>query len=299
MNLPRSGRIPLALEVGLREDQPVPGNGEWTADGRFFDVTIFSDVDSRDGLGWELVDLAPAPGRGRVFEVFREDSGEVPTITSTSFVPVAISLVDRFANAAVADLLGGILREDRTNWLATNVAALLALSGHLVDQWSGPEERTDGSADEYATEKAVAVPFAWLALTLDVGEAEIASYQDDAYFGLRLAPSPQRRISAYDSGYFRIHGRLDLPTGVIESVTLVLDTTVMGGEGSDAVIAEMMLRVDGQPVALIAAESYGPGEWHRLDESVVVLRDLAASDRIRWIPARPRVPEPYWANDGD
>jgi hypothetical protein len=41
--------------------------------------------------------------------------------------------------------------------------------------------------------------------------------------------------------------------------------------------------IEGQPVPLIAAEAYGPDEWHRLDESVVVLRDLETLQRTAWM----------------
>ncbi|MEI7055404.1 hypothetical protein WBG06_06280 [Nocardioides sp. CCNWLW239] len=277
----------------------MPGTGEWIAEGRFFDVTIFSDVAARDGLGWELADVAPTQGRGQVFEVFREDSGEVPTVSASSFEPVPVSLIERFVKAAVLDLLEGVVLDDGTDWLPTNVAAFLSLSGRRVSRWSGPEwplsERADGTADLYAEEAAAAVPFAWLALALDVGEAEVGVYQDDAYFGLHIAQASKGVLSDYDPAYFRIHERADLPTGLIESVTVTLDTTVMDDPGTDAVVAEVFLTVDGQLVPLLAGEAYGPDEWHRLDESVVVLRDLAALDRINWLPARPRAPELFRA----
>ena len=275
----------------------MPGNGEWIADGRFFDVTVFSDVVTRDGLGWELVDIAPAPGRGQVFEVFREDSGDVPTISSTSFQPADVDLIGRFASAAVLDLVRGILRYDRTDWLSTNIARALSLAGRRVSRWWGPEwpltEHPDGTADVYAAPGADAVPFAWLGLALDTGEIEVDVYQDDAYFGLRIDQPSQDQLSDYDRGSFRINERVNLPTGSIDSVTVALDTTVMDEPGTDALLAEIILTVDGYPVPLIAAEAYDLNEWHRLDESVVVVRDLAALSRIEWIPARPRIPEPF------
>lgn len=137
------------------------------------------------------------------------------------------------------------------------------------------------------------MPFAWLGFALDTHNTEVGVYQDDAYFGLRFEPLATSVLADYDPNYFRTHQRIDLPTGLIESVTVALDTTVVDEAGTDAVLAEVVLVVDGQSVPLMAAEAYGPDEWHRLDESVVLLRYLEAFERIDWIPRRPRVPQPF------
>lgn len=278
----------------------MPGAEEWIADGRYFGVTVFGDVSTRDGLGWELEDLAPAPGRGQVYEVFREDSGEVPVISSTCFQPADVGLVERFAKAAVLVLLGETLRNDQTDWHPTNIARALSLAGRRVSRWWGPEwpltEHLDGTAGSYAAPGADAVPLAWLRLALDTQEIEIGTYQDGASFGLCVDQPSKAELSDHDPAYFRIHERLDLPTGSIESVSVVIDTTVLGDSHTDrvltdALLAEVVLTVEGRPVPLVAAEAYGPDEWHRLDESVVVLSDVAAFDRIDWIPRRPQVPD--------
>jgi hypothetical protein len=189
---------------------------EWIADGRFFDVTVFSDVSARDGLGRVLSDVAPAPGRGVVFEVFRGDAGTVPTITGTTFQPVAPDLVGRFAKTAVLDLLHGVLREGRTDWLPTNIARALSWAGRRVSRWWGPEwplsERVDGAAEVYAGVGADAVPYARLGLSLDTGDVEVGTYQDDTYFGLHFDPQAGGNLRDYDSEYFRIHNDLPLPT---------------------------------------------------------------------------------------
>lgn len=41
-----------------------PAADEWFVDGRYYTTTVFSEASGRDGLGWELEDVAPAPGRG-------------------------------------------------------------------------------------------------------------------------------------------------------------------------------------------------------------------------------------------
>ncbi len=46
----------------------------WYFGGRYYSVTKFSDVHERDGYGWELDDVAPAPGRGTVLEAFFDDT---------------------------------------------------------------------------------------------------------------------------------------------------------------------------------------------------------------------------------
>jgi hypothetical protein len=59
------------------------------------------------------------------------------------------------------------------------------------------------------------------------------------------------------------------------------------GAGEEAVLTEVTLHIGDESVLLIAAEAYGPDEWHIYDESVVVLRDPAAADRLEWFPQRP------------
>jgi len=54
--------------------QPKDDPAQWFFRGRYYMVTRFSDVATRDGYGWELDDVAPAPGRGTVLEAFWDDT---------------------------------------------------------------------------------------------------------------------------------------------------------------------------------------------------------------------------------
>lgn len=56
--------------VSHPQDDPA----QWYFGGRYYLVTGFSDVAIRDGYGWELDDVAPAPGRGTVLEAFQDDT---------------------------------------------------------------------------------------------------------------------------------------------------------------------------------------------------------------------------------
>jgi hypothetical protein len=49
-------------------------SGTWEYEGRYYAVTAFSDVATRDGYGWELEDVAPAPGLGPLAEAFLDDT---------------------------------------------------------------------------------------------------------------------------------------------------------------------------------------------------------------------------------
>jgi hypothetical protein len=246
-------------------------------------VTVFSEVSSRDGLGWEL----ETPGVGRVMEVFREDSGAVPVISCKTFHQVPAHLVARFTHEATVDLLAGVLRADSIGWLAANIARALALTGRTVLGWTGVEEplelATDSVGTQFSEVDAERVPFAWLRARLDEGEVGISIYQDDADFGLRFEPRCPFTLEAFSKGEYRLHPEAALPVGLVQSTEVVLDTGVC----ATAVLSEITFRIDGVATLLIAAEAYGPDEWYLYDESVVVLRDPSAADRLEWYPQRP------------
>ncbi|WP_328330141.1 hypothetical protein OHA70_07960 [Kribbella sp. NBC_00382] len=112
---------------------------EWFLDGRYYTTTVFSEGSTRDGLGWELEDIAPAPGRGKAMEVFRYDSAAVPIISCSTFLPVPPEAVDQLTRKAVPDLLYDVLSQERTSRLAPDIAQALALTGRTVLRWSDPE----------------------------------------------------------------------------------------------------------------------------------------------------------------
>ena len=74
----------------------------WTYAGRHYRVQAFSDVADRDGYGWELEDVAPAPGFGTIAEVFLDDTSGAFTVTWFTDRPLPLALVERFIREASA-----------------------------------------------------------------------------------------------------------------------------------------------------------------------------------------------------
>ncbi|MGW2090626.1 hypothetical protein [Promicromonospora sukumoe] len=211
-------------------------------------------------------------------------------ITATWHRPVRPLLVQRLATEVVTELLDGVVRRGHFGWPQANIAHALSWVGREVQHWWGPEWPLDGTPAEdrtYSPPDAEAVSLAWLGLALDTGDVQVTTYQDDAYFGLCFEPQPREAPTDNDPRYYRLHESLPLPVGRIDQVTVAIDTTTLDDPLSDVVLAEATLVVGGRPIPLVAAEYYGHDEWHRLDESVVVLRDPGALDRIDWLPPRP------------
>lgn len=69
---------------------------EWRFGGRYYTVTPFSDVATRDGFGFELEDIGPAPSRGLVLEAFWDDSTSEFTFTAHTQEPLSFGLVEKF-----------------------------------------------------------------------------------------------------------------------------------------------------------------------------------------------------------
>jgi hypothetical protein len=226
-------------------------------------------------------------------EVFRDDSAAVPIISCRTFLPVPPEAVAQLTRKAVPDLLHEALNQQRTNWLATNIAQALALAGRTVLRWSGPEwsivDSDDPRDNEFVPPDADRLPFHCLQAHLADGGAEISIYQDDYLFGLCFEPKIGRELEEYGTDHFRLHREADLPTGLIERVEVVLDDSIRSeGQEDDAVLSEVTLTIGGRSVLLIAAEPYdGDQEWHLYDEMVVVLRDPSAADRLDWVGHRP------------
>jgi len=68
----------------------------WHFGGRWYTATLASSVTSRDGMGLELDDVAPAPGRGSVLEAFHDDTSGEMTFISYSTEPLPFELVEQF-----------------------------------------------------------------------------------------------------------------------------------------------------------------------------------------------------------
>lgn len=261
---------------------------EWACEDRYYAVTITGDGLSRDGLGWELEDIAPAPGRGLAMEVFRDDSKTVPVLSCRAFIPTPKEIVDRFTQEATVDLLADVLNQDRTGWLAANIARALALTGQTVLGWSGLEWAIPTWPDEEILwSDGDRVPFDYLRGQLTDGVVVITTYQDDHVNGLRFEPAGRTDLGPSTSET-RPQTEASLPIGSFEVVEVVVDTTVRSkGWDGDAVLSEVTFQIAGEAVLLLAAEAEGEGVWKLYDESVVVLRDPSAADRLEWFQPRP------------
>ena len=88
--------LPAAASVLLVADDP----SRWFFSGRHYAVTQFSDVATRDGYGWEVDDVAPAPGRGTVLEAFWDDTTGEFTFWSQTDEPLPFALVEPFVAEA-------------------------------------------------------------------------------------------------------------------------------------------------------------------------------------------------------
>lgn len=76
----------------------------WYFRGRWYSTTVASWVSGRDGLGLELDDVAPAPGRGPVLEAFRDDTTGDLTFTAYVADPLPFELVEQFIAEARHEL---------------------------------------------------------------------------------------------------------------------------------------------------------------------------------------------------
>jgi hypothetical protein len=85
----------------LRQRRSTSGGG---AAGRWYTTTLASDVAARDGIGLELDDVAPAPGRGLILEAFHDDTTREWTFTAHVTDPLPFELVERFIIEARARL---------------------------------------------------------------------------------------------------------------------------------------------------------------------------------------------------
>lgn len=117
----------------------------------------------------------------------------------------------------------------------------------------------------------------------DGGAFVISTYQDDDEFGLSpQAQAKDRCDSTTWDGIFRRVQLAELPTGVVEHVSVFVDA---------GVLAEVELRIGGlRPLLLIAgeAEETPSGSLHiiRRDESVLVFTDPDDALRVAWMPPR-------------
>jgi hypothetical protein len=76
----------------------------WHFGGRWYSTTLACDVAARSGMGLELDDVAPAPGRGSILEAFHDDTTGQWTFTAHVTGPLPFELVEQFVIEARAQL---------------------------------------------------------------------------------------------------------------------------------------------------------------------------------------------------
>ncbi|NUT92809.1 MAG: hypothetical protein HOY78_12385 [Saccharothrix sp.] len=179
----------------------------------------------------------------------------------------------------------------REDWPAERSREFASLRGRRVESWVGVEmalrEDVAGSGPQFDDPSVSCLQLWGLQASLDDGSAvSVHTYQDDACFGLWTDQEgvhdklQDRRL--WD-GIYRWRPLVELPTGEVERVAVFVDEV-------DGVLAEVHLRIGGQPLLLVAGELEETREgglvFRRLDESVLVFTDPAAVDRAPWTTSR-------------
>lgn len=257
---------------------------------------VASDVSGRDGIGWEFTALDGGSG---AWAVFREDGGPFPVFSSSrgpGDLPTAED-TRAMTEEAVADLLAAMERTDAVGWTTRNISTALALAAMEILFWEGEEWALESDAGDRAVHWAgpagPRVPYHWLRARTDRSDQMLVTYQDDALFGLNFISGVTRGLPGNDVGSLRSRRDVPLLQGRVNQVEVVYDT-LADGALNPGVVTEVLLHGDGRSTLLIAGEAYSRDEWHLYDESVVALPDLAAADRLRWVPGR----RPWQSTEG-
>jgi hypothetical protein len=160
------------------------------------------------------------------------------------------------------------------------------LRGRRITSWTGVEMALrEESAEGVPQFEDPAVPCRQLLsldASLDDGSVvRVGTYEDDTRWGLRLHPAAAEYAVG---GIYRRRALPELPTGEIGGVSTFVD---------EGVLAEVVLRIQGRPLLLMAGELYESGKgpllsFVRLDESVLAFTDPSAADSVAWVPARRR-----------
>ncbi|ATY12221.1 hypothetical protein CU254_18410 [Amycolatopsis sp. AA4] len=183
-----------------------------------------------------------------------------------------------------------------SEWTIERAQDFDSLRGRRIESWAGVEmavrEHGPDGGPQF-TDPAVPCLQLWgMQAYLDDGRAlMVGTYQDDDGFGLwpHRRPDPRLEDRQRWDGIYRWSALGELPTGPVEDVVVFAE---------EDVLAEVDLRVGGQPLHLVAGEleECGPRlSFVRLDESVLVFTDPAAAERVNWsTPRRPRVRIDPW-----
>jgi hypothetical protein len=173
---------------------------------------------------------------------------------------------------------------DAEAWLADQALLVERLAGQVVSGWCGVEmaiRETAETGPQFGDHEVGSVQLVYLVASLKTDAvASFTTYQDDDLFGLRIGDSDP--ISGHHwAGIYRARHLTELPTGTVEDIRL---------HAEEGVHDELLLTIAGARLLLIAGEIYENNDsslgWHRFDESVLAFTNIAAADRVAWIPAR-------------
>jgi hypothetical protein len=175
------------------------------------------------------------------------------------------------------------------SWLADRVHEFASLRGRHVESWVGVERALQEDGPEFHHPDAPFLQLWGLLATLDGGEPfSIGTYEHYVHnpdCGLWRHQWPEFQLKLQNKtmwdGITRWRALSELPTGHVHEATVHTD---------EGVVAEVLLRIGGQPLLLMAGEAYETWEdglaFHRLDESVLAFTDPAAADQIPWSTPR-------------
>lgn len=154
-----------------------------------------------------------------------------------------------------------------------------ALRGRTVHAWTGVEMAILEHPPRFTDPRVPCLQLLSLELLLDNDESlTVVTYQDDDTWGLWTQP-PVEQSREWD-GIYRARSLGDLPTGVIEKVTVF---------AADGVLVEVLLSVGSRQFLLVAGEAvedWGDVNIAWRDESVLAFTDPAVADTITWHPPR-------------
>ncbi len=178
-------------------------------------------------------------------------------------------------------ILAGVTWDD---WMIEQTRMLTSLRGRGIERWDGVELALWDNDSDIPRFSDATFPFLHLfslrAAMTDGAALTITTYQEDANFGLRSFPDARFDDQRWE-GIYRWRALPELPVGPVDQVAVFAD---------EDVVAEMDLRIGGQPLLLVAGELDGAPDdellLHRLDDAVLAFTDLAAAENAPWSSPR-------------
>jgi hypothetical protein len=172
-------------------------------------------------------------------------------------------------------------------WWADQADEWRRLRGGHVVAWRGVEmalRENVGGQPQFTDPTVPCLQLLQLDMQLSAGSLRrIGTSPDDDLWGLMVHGGGEGGFAFPFDGIYRERVLEELPTGVVDDVAVVLDE-------EERVIAEVVLRVGGSRLLLVAGELYegleGQLTFAHLDESVLAFVDPRQADAIAWMGGR-------------